>query len=263
MSTRLAPAIEVIRSRLARKDILFIDGLPWPVSARILVLAPHPDDFDTIAVTLRFFRDRGDEIHLTILSSSASGVEDSFCRLPTAAAKGAIREREQQASCRLFGLPDDRLVFLRLPEDESGNPRDDDRNYATVCGHLQAAQPDLVFLPHGNDPNPGHRLASDMLWRFSVESDFSFIALLNRDPKTLQMRSDLYTPFDEDDARWKAALLRCHQSQQQRNLNTRGYGFDERILRMNRQAAAEIPGRAAYAEAFELWVPEPPKDTSC
>ena len=161
MPARMTHIVEAVAHRLARNEALMLEEVPWPPQMRILMLAPHPDDFDAIAVTLRFFRDRGDEIHLAVLSSSASGVEDSFCRPPTPAAKGAIREREQQAGCRLFGLPEDRLVFLRLAEDESGNPRDDDQNYAIARAHVQAVQPDLVFLPHGNDPNPGHRLASD------------------------------------------------------------------------------------------------------
>jgi LmbE family N-acetylglucosaminyl deacetylase len=257
--TPMTHMIETVAHRLARNEALMLEDVPWPRQMRILTLAPHPDDFDSIAVTLRFFRDRGDEIRLTVLNSSGSGVEDSFCRPPSLAAKGAIREHEQRASCRLFGLTEDRLVFLRLAEDESGNPRDDDQNYATTRAHVQAVRPDLVFLPHGNDPNPGHRLASEMLFRFAVESDFRFLALLNRDPKTLQMRSDLYTFFGEEDARWKAELLRCHQSQHQRNINTRGYGFDERILCVNRQAAAEVPGRSAYAEVFEFRAPEFPK----
>ena len=248
--------VDTVAHRLAPNEPLMVEEVPWPLRIRIFVLAPHPDDFDAIAVTLRFFRNRGDEIRLAVLSSSASGVEDSFCRPPTAAAKCAIREREQQASCRLFGLPDGFLAFLRLPEDDSGNPVDDQQNYLTVRAHMWSARPDLVFLPHGNDPNPGHRLAFDMMRRIRLESEFPFLAALNRDPKTLEMRSDLYTFFAEEDARWKAELLRCHQSQHQRNLNTRGYGFDERILRVNRRSAAELPGRGAYAEVFELWSPE-------
>ena len=92
-----------------------------------------------------------------------------------------------------------------------------------------------------------------MLQRFAAETDFTFLALLNRDPKTRHMQSDLYAFFDEKEAQWKAELLRCHCSQQQRNLNTRGYGFDERILRVNREVAGGVTGRAAYAEVFEIW----------
>jgi LmbE family N-acetylglucosaminyl deacetylase len=220
---------------------------------RILVLAPHPDDFDAIAVTLRYFHNRDDHIRLTVISPSSSGVEDGFCAPPGAAGKAALREREQQDSCRLFGLPEDRLVFLRLQEDETGQPIDNEDSLARLCDHLHDVRPEIVFLPHGNDTNAGHRFAFRMLRRFAGVADFSFTALLNRDPKTVRMRADLYTLFGEEEARWKAALLRCHDSQQQRNLNTRGHGLDERILRVNRQSAADLPGRGPYAEEFEVW----------
>ena len=250
--SRLFPLMNALARDFCDKRILSLEDLPWLCQMRILVLAPHPDDFDAIAITLRFFRERGDMIRLCVLSSSANGVEDSFAGQPSASVKAAIRESEQQASCRLFGLPDEALTFLRLPEDEAGDPRDDVANCATVRDHVRALVPELLFLPHGNDPNPGHRFAFQMLRRLAAESEFPFMAFLNRDPKTLHMRSDLYSFFGEEGARWKAGLLRCHRSQQQRNLNTRGYGFDERILRVNRQAAAEIPGKDGYAEVFEV-----------
>jgi len=249
---RLFPLMDALARDLCDKRILSLEDLPWPRQLRILVLAPHPDDFDAIAITLRFFRDRGDSIRLCVLSSSASGVEDSFAGQASAVVKATIRESEQQASCLLFGLPDDAIVFLRLPEDEAGDPRDDAANYATVRDYVRALVPELLFLPHGDDPNPGHRLAFQMLRRLAAEFEFPFVAFLNRDPKTLNMRSDLYSFFGEEDARWKAGLLRCHGSQQQRNLNSRGHGFDERILRVNRQAASEIPGKDSYAEVFEV-----------
>lgn len=245
--------MELISKALAQKKIHKLEELPWPSRLQIQVLAPHPDDFDAAAVTLRFFKDRGDEIRLAVLSLSPSGVEDSFCRPPTARAKAALREAEQRMSCGIFGLPEDRIVFLRLPEDEAGDPRDNQDNFSQVSSCLRAARPDLVLLPHWNDPNPGHRLAFDMLRRHAAGSDFPIAALLNRDPKTLQMRSDIYAFFSEAGARWKSELLRCHRSQHQRNLNVRGYGFDERILRTNRAAAAEIPTGLPYAEVFEFW----------
>ena len=78
------------------------------------------------------------------------------------------------------------------------------------------------------------------------------MALLNRDPKTIEMRQDVYSVFGEAEALWKGTLLRFHQTQHQRNLRTRQHGFDERILRVNRQTARELGGAAAYAEVFEL-----------
>ncbi len=251
-----------LRAALSGDRPLFLEEVPWPAALRILVLAPHPDDFDAIAVTLRFFQDRGDEIRLSVVSSSPGGVEESYCLPPTAGAKAALREREQQESCRLFGLPKDRLLFLRLREDESGHPIDSEDNFAQLRSHLQELRPDLVFLPHGNDTNPGHRFAFRMLLRSAEQADFPFMALLNRDPKTVDMKADLYAFFEERDASWKAQLLRCHRSQHQRNLNTRGHGLDERILRVNRSSANELPGRGQYAEVFEIWPADLGSDTT-
>ncbi len=247
-------AAELTRT-LAGKRPLLLEELRFPAEALLLVLAPHPDDFDAVAVTLRFFRDRGNEIRLSVLSPSSSGVEDSFCYPPTRENKAFIREQEQRASCSIFGLAFERLEFLRLHEDESGHLLDCEENYARLGPHLHGIRPDLVLMPHGNDSNAGHRAAYRLLRRFAQEANPPVAVLLNRDPKTLEMRPDLFTVFGEEEARWKAGLLRCHLSQHQRNLNTRGFGFDERILRVNREAAALLPGHPPYAEVFEVWLP--------
>src|SRR5512138_2812149 len=97
-----------------RQRPLFLKELSIPAAARITVLAPHPDDFDVAGVTLRFFQDQGNRIDLAVLTSGASGVEDDFSASPDTAVKAALREAEQRASCRFFGLPESRLVFLRL-----------------------------------------------------------------------------------------------------------------------------------------------------
>jgi len=250
---------EDVRRALAGERPLFLELLCWPAGLRVLVLAPHPDDFDAIAVTLRHFHQRGDEVRLAVISSSWSGVEDSFCSPPTTDRKAALREQEQRDSCRLFGLPEDRLVFLRLMEDDDGHPVDDECSIARVRDHILGVRPDMVLLPHGNDTNAGHRFAFRMLERCAGSMGICFTALLNRDPKTVEMRSDLYTFFGEEEASWKAALLRCHRSQHRRNLNMRGHGLDERILRVNRRSAAEFIGRGPYAEEFEIW----PGPASC
>jgi hypothetical protein len=69
---------------------------------------------------------------------------------------------------------------------------------------------------------------------------------------TIALRMDLYTGFDEEEAPWKAQLLRFHDSQQHRNLTTRGAGFDARILADNRQTARELGLARPFAEAFEI-----------
>lgn len=223
-----------------------------PAPLILVVLAPHPDDFDAIGVTLRFFQQRGDTIHLAVLTTGASGVEDGFEGATTDEQKAVLREQEQAASCAFFGLSSDRLHFLRLTSDEKGNPRLDDTNHAQIRDFMLSRHPDLVFMPHGNDSNVTHQRTYALFRTIALAENLKTCAVLNKDAKTIAMRIDAYMPFDEQDASWKAALLRLHRSQQQRNLNTRGHGFDERVLAICRQAAQEVQLRDNYAEVFEL-----------
>lgn len=220
--------------------------------ARILVLAPHPDDFDAIGVSMRYLRDNGNPIFVGVMSSGSSGVEDGFCSPPTADAKREAREREQIASCQFFDLPPSHLTFLRLQEDAQSHPLDSPSNLDHVRAYFHKIRPNLVFLPHGRDTNATHQLTYAFYERIASESVAPMTAFLNRDPKTIDMNHDVFTCFGEPEAAWKGQLLRCHQSQHQRNLNTRQYGFDERILRVNREIATSAPVETIYAEAFEL-----------
>jgi len=216
--------------------------------SKVLVLAPHPDDFDAIAVTLKIFRDNGNRIELAVISGAASGVEDSFCENHPGLTKAEIRELEQLDSCSFFGLSESQVSFLRLEEDETGAPMESEDNLAIMKKYIQKIKPDIVFMPHWNDTNAGHQRTYSMFKKIAE----NVIIYLNRDPKTIKMRQDIFTLFDEEDAKWKAELLRRHTSQHQRNLNTRGYGFDERVLQVNRQIAKESGCSAPYAEVFEI-----------
>ncbi|HWV18834.1 MAG TPA: PIG-L family deacetylase [Rhodocyclaceae bacterium] len=227
----------------------------WPRGQRIAVLAPHPDDFDAIAVTLRYFHARGDEIHLAVLTAGASGVESTYPGAADDAAKGILREAEQRASCAAFGLPAERVTFLRLAASELIYNA---ASIAAVRDWLLPLHAGLVFMPHGNDSNATHRNTYALFSAVAQQAGLTLSALLNQDAKTVAMRHDLYLPFDAQTADWKAGLLRLHATQHQRNLNTRGQGFDERVLAVNRGTAATLGLQAEFAEAFELehWPPE-------
>jgi LmbE family N-acetylglucosaminyl deacetylase len=215
------------------------------------VLAPHPDDFDAIGVTMRLFHENGNAIHVAVLSAR-SGVEDSFCSPPTLEHKAAIRQREQRESCRFFGLPPDRLEFPALGLDAEGQPAAEPGNVQLFRQILARTQPDLVFLPHGNDTNSGHRKTWAMFRHAAAGLKRPLTACYNHDPKTISLRIEAVTVFDEGRAAWKGQLLRLHQSQQHRNLRRRGHGLDERILAVNRQTAGELGFTGRWAEALEL-----------
>lgn len=223
-----------------------------PERGRLAVLAPHPDDFDAIAVTLQRFARRGWTLHVAVLTTGASGVEDGYRGAISDTAKAALREAEQRASCTAFGLPPENLQFLRLEEDERGHQRDDEANRERVAAFLAEVRPHCVFMPHGEDSNTAHRRTWSMFEQVALRDGLQAWAWLNRDAKTLKMREDVYTLFGADEAEWKARLLRLHDSQQSRNLRTRGHGFDTRVLEVNRAAAREGGFDGVLAEVFEL-----------
>ncbi len=230
--------------------VLGRDNGPWQDIRRCLVLAPHPDDFDIVAVTLRWLEKAGAELFLEVLTSGASGVEDCFAG--SWEEKTVAREAEQLEGCRVFGLPEERVRFHRLVEDEEGHMIGDEGNEARVCGILDRVAADAVVLPHGTDSNADHRRTFRMFDRWARRQDARTLAMLVRDPKTLGMRLDLITPFGDQDAEWKAEMLRCHASQHERNLRTRGHGLDDRILQVNREIAVEAGLDEPFAEGFEL-----------
>ena len=64
------------------------------------------------------------------------------------------------------------------------------------------------------------------------------------------MRYDFYTAFGPEEAEWKATLLRFHSSQHQRNLNTRGKGFDERILGSKPADSRRMPRQSGICRSL-------------
>ena len=237
---------------LVLDDPVPLETLGISRALRVLVLAPHPDDLDAIGVTARFLLENGNPLHVVVAASGASGVEDTFCSPPTLKAKAQLREREQRASCQFLGLPETHLTFLRLEEDDAGHLVKSEENTARVRQQLLPWRPAMVFLPHGQDTNAGHRRVYSMFRQVAQHAGRPLVAFLNRDPKTIHMRCDVYLGFDQTTALWKGELLRFHRSQHQRNLNQRGYGFDDRILRMNQYSAQACSTGAPYAEVFEL-----------
>jgi LmbE family N-acetylglucosaminyl deacetylase len=236
--------------------------LGFPRSLVIQVLAPHPDDFDAIALSLRYLHQQGHALHVAVLTSGASGVDPGFAGAADDDARAALREAEQRASCALFGLAQERLTFLRLWVEPAGadangpaaavaTPQQPD-DLAGLAGWMASQPADLLFMPHGNDSNQTHRRTFEAVRAVAAAQDLRAWACLNQDAKTVQMRVDLHFDFGAEEAAWKARLLRCHRSQQERNLRTRGTGFDARVLEVNRQAAQALGLRLPYAETFEL-----------
>ena len=222
---------------------------PLPGSGRALALAPHPDDPEAIAVTLRLLLRGGWDLTWAILTPAWSGVRDDFVG-PSREAKARAREVEQQAAAQAFGLPKERLFFLRLAEDSEGQMAEHETNRQALFAFLDKTAPDLVLLPSREDTHPTHRLTYRWFAEWSSAARRPVVALGNEDPKTTAFRPDFQVRFGPDTAAWKAVLLECHRSQSSRNLATRKITFAERILAVNRACPGLPPGM--YAERFQV-----------
>ena len=240
-----------IKRQVSARGPCAIPELSLPDTLRILVLAPHPDDFDAIGVTMKFLSRNGNPIAAGVVRTG-SGLEDAYCPGLALAERADLREREQRRSLQFFGLPEDDLTFLSLTNDSEDQAVDSPENCAAIEALVTEKAPDIVFLPHGNDTNAGHRVMHSLLAQVARRSSRPLVAFLIRDPKTIAMRIDLYMPFGQVEADWKGTLLRFHDSQHQRNLRSRGHGFDDRILDVNRAIAQGLSLVHEYAEAFEV-----------
>lgn len=229
-----------------------LSELNIPPSLKIILLAPHPDDFDAIGITMHVLHTNGNEINLAVLTTGVSGVEDIYAEKIGNADKAAIREEEQKASIQFFGLPLERLTFLRLENDETKHMAANENNFECIKNFWDEQKPDIVFLPHGNDTNVDHQRTYAMFKKILETETKPVVAFLNKDPKTIGIRNDVVTTFGEVEAAWKGELLRFHKSQHDRNLRTRNHGFDERILNVNRKDAKELELQADCVEIFEL-----------
>jgi len=218
-------------------------------AGRVLALAPHPDDPDAVAVTLRMLTRGGWQVSWAIVTSGWSGVQDVFTGA-SPARKAEVREIEQAASARLFGLSDARLHFLRLFENTEGELAETEENHERFNASLRQFAPDLVLLPGGADSNSTHRLVYAWFRAWAAKWPHTVAALYNEDPKSLAFSPDLQVIFAEETARWKASLLECHRSQSMRNQATRGITFAERILAVNCACAGLTEGM--YAERFQV-----------
>lgn len=224
---------------------------PIDTSSKLLVLAPHPDDFDAIGVTLKFLFSNGNPLEVAV-AYTGSGVEETYRPGLTLETMAQLREHEQRNSLRFFGLPENCLTFLRLENDDTDQLVESEQNLRLLESIVSQKAPDIIFLPHGNDTNSAHRAMYAMVRQIALRIHRPIALMLIRDPKNISMRTDLYCPFGEVEATWKAELLRFHDTQHQRNLNSRGYGFDKRILDVNRQYAKELALTKPYAEVYEL-----------
>lgn len=224
--------------------------------SKILVLCPHPDDFDVAAVTLRSFYEKGSEMYVAV-APTWSGVLDSFYDQEASAEQRIVtREGEQRDSMLFFGLEGSQFEFFphSCDLDENGELRYSEGNLALVEQCVLQQRPEAIFLPHPNDANPAHSAMYQMVKEVLLQHHLPVQLFKQMDPKTTDLRIDIHTPMSDEDMAWKAQLFNFHKTQDHRNQVTRGITLAERILASNEVIAKVHQLSCQAAEAFEVEV---------
>lgn len=224
--------------------------------SKILVLCPHPDDFDVAAVTLRFFYRKGSEIYVAVAPTSR-GVLDSFYDKEASAEQRIVtREGEQRDSMLCFGLEQAQFEFFphSCDLDANGELAYSETNMKLVEQCVFQQRPEAIFIPHPNDANPAHSAMYQMVKEVLLKNHLPVKLFKQMDPKTTDLRIDTYTPMSDEDMAWKAQLFDFHKTQDHRNQTTRGITLSERILASNAAIAEVHQLSCSAAEAFEIEV---------
>ena len=186
------------------------------------------------------------------MAETGSGIDKVYGAGMTQAERTRLRVMEQTGSFGYLGLQEGSYRFLALDNAADDQVADTAGNRQILEKIVRDIRPDMLFMPHGNDTNRAHRAMYAMMKTIAASVEWPVAMMMNSDVKTVEMRKDFYLAFDERQAQWKSRLLRYHDSQHQRNLRDRGYGFDERVLSLNHRTAAGLDLTFPYAASFEL-----------
>jgi LmbE family N-acetylglucosaminyl deacetylase len=203
-----------------------------PKSARVLVIAPHPDDEATIAGTVRAHLTRGDHVAIAIVTDGRASRQraltpDQMATLRKAEAEQA-RSIMQPSSWAWLGLPD-------LDFDEQ-----------VLVGYLRStlatAPPDVIYAPSCVDGHPDHlRCGRALAQSLSVSFDGvirCYQVQIPLTPLLVNVAVDV-SPFADIGLR----AMEAHSSQRE---------SWARIVRMKRYAAALYGGEKWVDEFWEL-----------
>ncbi len=122
----------------------------------ILVLSPHPDD-EAIGCGGTLFQHilDGDQVQIIFLTSGEQGGHGLS---PSETAR--MREDEARAAAAIMGF--DQIEFWRLPDGKLRAGRD---TVECLRTSIELWQPDVLYVPHGEEMHPDHRAAYRLVRR--------------------------------------------------------------------------------------------------
>jgi N-acetylglucosamine malate deacetylase 1 len=209
------------------------------VTARVLVLSPHPDD-DAIGCggTLCQHVANGDSIKLVVLTSGEAGGHRKQDECETI----RLREAEAIAASKIIGIQ--HVEFWRQPDGKLQPSLPLVRRLKEV---IEAWQPATIYAPHPAEMHVDHQATTELLRLATLE--------LKQDAPPIQMRLyEVWTPIQKldvivdisDYVHQKVAAIREHRTQ------IEAMRLDDAAIALNRFRGEmhSWPG-GDYAEVFE------------
>ena len=154
----------------AIQDELWVEpeNLPWHsiesiTAARILVVAPHPDD-ECLGCggAIALLKQQDCDLKLLVITNGTMSHPNSQ-RFPAAALQ-ALRESETRTAMAVLGLESEAITFLRLQDGAVPITGQAFERAVSQCGdYLTTVKPQVIFLPWRFDPHPDHRTSWQLL----------------------------------------------------------------------------------------------------
>lgn len=130
--------------------------------ARVLVLAPHPDDeVFGCGGALRLHTQAGDPVKVVVMTDGRSGHGDQPVEAHALVKK---RQEESRASAAVLGVQD--IEFWPILDRTLGQAPDASERLAAL---LDLYKPDLIYAPSPLELHPDHRAAAWILWQLSAQ----------------------------------------------------------------------------------------------
>lgn len=209
------------------------------VGAKVLVLAPHPDD-ETIGCggALALHRAHGDPVKVLVLTDGA------LAERPNGGGPDYIALREQEARSALAILGIEEVEFWRLADRALTA---DAATVARLVAALEAYRPTLLYVPSPLEPHPDHVAASQLVWAALRQTDIPVGLCLYEVGLPIRPNSLVdITPVLSQ----KERALACYASQLKLN------DYQSKILGLNRYRSYTLSSDVTHAEAFWRLAPD-------
>ncbi len=204
--------------------------------ARVLVLAPHPDD-ETLGCggSILLHRRNNDAVKVVVLTNGALG--DFSGRYDTAEYV-ALREKETRAAAEILDVED--LEFWKLPDRGLADAKE---ALPRLMRLMEDYEPDLIYAPSPVELSPDHRAAADLAWEAAKSGKPSLRLALFESNQPLRVNAIVDIT---DVIETKTAAAARFQSQ----FEEMPYG--DTIFALNRFRAMSLGKKGTYAEGF--WI---------